>query len=409
MNEVTRIYLYRTTYEIDIDAKKDLEKYIAAIKKMLNDAEIIDDIELRMSEILAERGVEKDDVITASDVAAIRAQLGEPHDFADDGDTNEDWRNNLFTRGQDGNRNNSRKYYRDEENGILGGVAAGLSAYTGWDLTLVRVAFVLVAVLSIGWAILAYIIAWVATPPARTASEKLEMHGEPITLKSLKNSDFAKKSRDNAEAFVDDVKEKVDTVKVKAKKSKVKTSTADVESEIEEEEISAPVPEKRIRERHEVNRPERAHPLAIIFGVIFRIIGVLTMATVIALGVIAIVILAQEVFPQEIWLWLAVGAAVISGLSMVGFLVLIGQALMNRNQRRNFATNIAGTISGTVMFGFIASMFMVVWLWNIPRDYQLPMNLTHHIQRFYEDVCQINISRSGVEVLRKCEGDDLGY
>ena len=58
MNEITRIHLARTPYEIDIEAKKALERYVKAIKESLaDDVAIYDDIEIRMTEILADRGV----------------------------------------------------------------------------------------------------------------------------------------------------------------------------------------------------------------------------------------------------------------------------------------------------------------------------------------------------------------
>ncbi|MCL2451453.1 PspC domain-containing protein [Candidatus Saccharibacteria bacterium] len=398
MNEVTRIHLGRMTYEIDVEAKKELEKYIAAIKRSLGDAEIMDDIESRMTEILADRGVERDGVITSGDVAAMRAQLGEPRDFADDdqpSSDSEDWHDNLFTRGRDDH--SGRKYYRDTDNAMLGGVAAGLSAYTGWDLTLLRIAFVVAGVLSVGWALLIYIVVWIVAPAARTTSEKLEMRGEPVTLESLKNSDFAKRSEENARAFADDVKEKVAGVKAKAKQSKdnikseAKTYAAEVKAELREE----------IREQ---NPTRPVSPIAAIFGVILTCLGFITLAGTFIYGIVAIVILFENSFAKEVWLWLATGAAIIAGLTTVGLFMSAGQALMNRRKRGRVASEIAGTLGATIMFGFISSIFMGVWLWTIPRDYQLPDNFINNVQRFDDDVCSVKISwPRSIEILRQCD------
>jgi phage shock protein PspC (stress-responsive transcriptional regulator)/predicted membrane protein len=57
-----------------------------------------------------------------------------------------------------------RALRRDRANGILGGVAAGVAETYGLDVTLVRVLWVVAAVLWIG--VPAYIIAWIAIPPA---------------------------------------------------------------------------------------------------------------------------------------------------------------------------------------------------------------------------------------------------
>jgi phage shock protein PspC (stress-responsive transcriptional regulator)/predicted membrane protein len=57
-----------------------------------------------------------------------------------------------------------RALRRDRANGILGGVAAGVAETYGLDVTLVRVLWVVAAVLWIG--VPAYIVAWIAIPPA---------------------------------------------------------------------------------------------------------------------------------------------------------------------------------------------------------------------------------------------------
>jgi phage shock protein PspC (stress-responsive transcriptional regulator) len=200
MNEISRIHLARVSYEIDLDAKKELEKYLGDIKKSLGqETDAMEDIEIRMSEILAERGVVKDSVITSGDVAALRTRLGDPRDFADDaasGKDSDNWRDNLFTRGKD---DADRKYYRDPDNAVLGGVIAGLAAYTGWDVTLLRVLAVVLAIIpSWGTLIIVYIVVWICAPEAKSVSEKMAMRGEAINLDSLKES--AKKFGEKAEA-----------------------------------------------------------------------------------------------------------------------------------------------------------------------------------------------------------------
>jgi uncharacterized Zn-binding protein involved in type VI secretion len=85
VKEITRIHLAKTPYEIEINAKKDLEKYLAEIEKnMQADADAMREIEARMVEILAERDVKSDGVVTADDVAAIKQTLGGSEEFAGD-------------------------------------------------------------------------------------------------------------------------------------------------------------------------------------------------------------------------------------------------------------------------------------------------------------------------------------
>jgi len=80
-----------------------------------------------------------------------------------------------------------RKFYRDPEKKVIGGVMAGISAYTGWDVGLLRV----LAVLSVGLfgsGVIAYLVIMVITPEAKSMKDKMEMTGEPITLENIENN-----------------------------------------------------------------------------------------------------------------------------------------------------------------------------------------------------------------------------
>lgn len=210
MNEVTRIHLARIAYDIDIDAKRELEKYLTAIKKSLGaETDAMEDIEIRITELLADRGVVKDSVITITDINAVREQLGEPKVFASDDNAKKSKghhsKEEETISDRIGGAFASKKFFRDTDNAVLGGVISGLSAYTGWDVTLLRVlAVVLTIVPSFGLLIIIYIVIWICAPEANSVSEKLEMRGEPVNLDSIKNSakDFgARASKVGEEVF----------------------------------------------------------------------------------------------------------------------------------------------------------------------------------------------------------------
>ncbi len=56
---------------------------------------------------------------------------------------------------------------RSTSNRVLAGVCGGIAEWLGWDPTLVRVLYVLVSILSVGFpGILVYIILWIAMPQA---------------------------------------------------------------------------------------------------------------------------------------------------------------------------------------------------------------------------------------------------
>ncbi|MFZ1300999.1 MAG: PspC domain-containing protein, partial [Candidatus Microsaccharimonas sp.] len=162
---------------IEVAAKKELEKYIKSLEAYTQDADVLTDIEIRITELLVERKVAAGGVITSDDVAAIRKQLGEPYEFADDsGD---------IAVGPEPTAN-GRRFYRSTDDAVLGGVLSGIAAYFGVNPMWTRLVFVLLLFISFGFASLVYILFWVITPPARTAAEKLRLAGKVVTLESIK-------------------------------------------------------------------------------------------------------------------------------------------------------------------------------------------------------------------------------
>ncbi len=183
MKEITRIHLAKTPFSAEIDAKKSLEKYLNLIQKNMHaEPEAMQEIEARMVELLAERGVAKDGVIGNDDVLAIQKQMGEPRDFSDGSDnaeTDVDVDDEVLG-------NSSKQLMRDTEHGLIGGVCAGVAAYFGVNTLWIRLIAIFSPFITFGTAVLIYIVMWLSIPEARTASDKLRMRGEPVTLDALK-------------------------------------------------------------------------------------------------------------------------------------------------------------------------------------------------------------------------------
>jgi phage shock protein PspC (stress-responsive transcriptional regulator) len=138
-------------------------------------------------------------VINIEDVDEVIQIMGQPSDFAPDDDSRDD---ETFIRYQ-------KRLYRDPENKVIGGVCSGIGAYFNLDPIWVRILFVLL-VLAPGFGILLYIILWLVVPEARTAAERLEMRGHPVTISTLENS-FRQE--------VGDIKDKVNQMAGKARES----------------------------------------------------------------------------------------------------------------------------------------------------------------------------------------------
>jgi phage shock protein PspC (stress-responsive transcriptional regulator) len=80
-----------------------------------------------------------------------------------------------------------KKMYRDPDKKVVGGVAAGVSAFFGIDLTIVRLVFVVLAFFG-GLGLLLYVILWIVLPEAKTITEKMKMQGEPVTLSNIEST-----------------------------------------------------------------------------------------------------------------------------------------------------------------------------------------------------------------------------
>lgn len=182
MKEITRIHLAKTPYDIELDAKEVLQKYLSEIKQMMGSEDTMYEIEARMVELLGERGVQNNGIITMSDVEDLRSKMGLPKEFSDS-ESNEDSQADLTL-----SNSPAKRLMRDTDNAIFGGVCAGIAAYWGINPLWVRLLFIISPFITFGTALLVYIIIWISLPEAKTAAEKLQMRGEPVTLDSLKKA-----------------------------------------------------------------------------------------------------------------------------------------------------------------------------------------------------------------------------
>ena len=61
-------------------------------------------------------------------------------------------------------RNGSKVLVRSRDDRMLAGVCAGLAGYFGFDVTVVRVIWAVVSVITGGAGVLAYLVAWIIIP-----------------------------------------------------------------------------------------------------------------------------------------------------------------------------------------------------------------------------------------------------
>jgi len=80
-----------------------------------------------------------------------------------------------------------KKMYRDSDNKVVGGVAAGVAAFFGVNSVIIRLVFVGLTFAAFLGVVL-YVILWIALPEAKTITEKMEMQGEPVTLSNIEST-----------------------------------------------------------------------------------------------------------------------------------------------------------------------------------------------------------------------------
>jgi len=253
MKKTFTISLGHSVFNVEEDAYDILKMYLDSIKnyfqKMENDSEIISDFELRIAENFSSKLSSGKQYINLSDVKEVIQIMGSLDDFQEiyDDDQTEDVKeekkeNNKLYRdssnriiagvcsgiaeyfkidpiivrilffiavplnlivyiifwigipSKDFDPDLRKILYRDKENGVIGGVAKGLSNYLKIDANIIRVVFV-VSLFFGGAGLLFYLLLWFFTKEAKTIGEKMNMSGFNVNLSNIE--DFIKKKTKN--------------------------------------------------------------------------------------------------------------------------------------------------------------------------------------------------------------------
>lgn len=193
-------------FYIDEDAYRLLLDYLSQLRATFTGdegAEIVNDIEQRISEHFDERISLGANVIVIDDVNNVIEIMGRPEEISDETE-NPDARchssDSGETSSEPSNDNTShtgsqacpppppihKRLYRDVRHKVFGGVIAGLAQYLGWDATVMRILAVIITCFTYFWpCIIIYLVAWMVIPVARTPREILEMQGQPVTLGNI--------------------------------------------------------------------------------------------------------------------------------------------------------------------------------------------------------------------------------
>ena len=245
MKKNISINLFGTLYAIDEDAYNMLERYIDSMKSYFarqeGGAEIADDIEHRVAELLWQRKEAGAQTVNIDDVKEIIRIIGNPAEIASDTDTNDNteenkhndetndtYETNDYSREESNSkayassfyeriRSNVRgkKLFRNSNDKMLAGVCSGLATYVGiGDVIVWRIGTILLTLFMpylggiientllrwiFGWwtrdyqipffitfAIpITYLLLWILVPYAVTPEDVLRMKGKDVNPQNL--------------------------------------------------------------------------------------------------------------------------------------------------------------------------------------------------------------------------------
>lgn len=132
-----------------------------------------------------------------------------------------------------------KRFFRNPDDKVIGGVAGGLAAYFNKSSNTIRLIFAAPLVLSVifsmledfdffpnivfgsmtGTFILAYVVLWIVLPEARTPYEKMEMRGEKVDVNTIRQNvkEGAENIKEKMKGWTDEVKESAQNFSSKAK------------------------------------------------------------------------------------------------------------------------------------------------------------------------------------------------
>ncbi len=196
MKKTYSINLAGRVFHIDDDAYKLFEDYLGrAGKELEHEPQAIKAWEQKLANCASDKLSSMQQVIDRELAVQIFKELGLPQgayieaeEINRSGAQSSNSRYYAEFNSGGANTHSEKRFYRDTDHGMICGVCSGLAAYTGWNLTAIRVILLIVtftANAAFWLIILAYLMAWLVVPPAVTASQKLEMYGKPATDENI--------------------------------------------------------------------------------------------------------------------------------------------------------------------------------------------------------------------------------
>lgn len=180
MKKVIEVSIGGINFTMEDDAYFRLKEYLKRFEETIADKneakEVMEDVEARVAELFQKEMKFANQVVDMLMVQVVIDHLGEvgSAEYTESSDYN----NKGYAKGD-------KRLYRDLDEKMVAGVCSGLSAYTGIDVTIIRVIFAAVSFVY-GTAIFIYVILWFVMPKALTVAQKLELRGYAPTAENIR-------------------------------------------------------------------------------------------------------------------------------------------------------------------------------------------------------------------------------
>ncbi|MDR3351117.1 MAG: DUF2807 domain-containing protein [Prevotellaceae bacterium] len=200
MKSTIKISISSIAFNMEHDAYGCLKNYLDHVENTFSGkdggGEIIEDIEVRIAELLSARIQSPAQSITLAMVSEVLGTVGSVDDIAGGEEETATGAQEQFKAPEP----ERKRLFRDIDHRVIGGVCSGLGNYFGIDRVFIRLVFAIALVNGLFFThsfflhsffgrialfmLLLYIILWIATPAARTMKEKMVMRKEKITSAS---------------------------------------------------------------------------------------------------------------------------------------------------------------------------------------------------------------------------------
>lgn len=189
MQKVIHISLNGNAYPLDENGYHALRDYLARAEQALSDnpdrAEIVADLEQAIADKCQRYLSAHKTVVTSAEVDAIVAEMGPVDSAAGEGSGQQTGSTHDGPEAAAPPESPGRRLYRIPEGAMIAGVCTGVAAFFHIDVTLVRLAFVVAALVTKGAGILGYVAMMFLIPEATTPEARAAASGAPLNAQAV--------------------------------------------------------------------------------------------------------------------------------------------------------------------------------------------------------------------------------